>query len=48
MPKKFGTNTKQEEARARKAETKRVAQEKVAKDKEDAKWFNTKGNIVCC
>ncbi len=38
MPKKFGGNTKAEEARARKEETQQRAKAKAAKDAEDELW----------
>jgi hypothetical protein len=39
MPKKFGTNDKSAEARAKKDSEKKEKQEKVKKAKEDALWF---------
>jgi hypothetical protein len=39
MGKKFGTNSKAEEARAKEFLAKRANAEKVAKEKEDAKWL---------
>ena len=39
MPKKFGINDKQAEAKARKDAQKKETQEKVKKAKEDALWY---------
>eukprot|EP01117_Protostelium_nocturnum_P001944 TRINITY_DN12606_c0_g1_i1.p1 TRINITY_DN12606_c0_g1~~TRINITY_DN12606_c0_g1_i1.p1 ORF type:complete len:248 (-),score=126.93 TRINITY_DN12606_c0_g1_i1:260-931(-) len=46
MPKKFGTNTKAEEANIRKKEQKKEAAEKKTKAAEDAKWAETDPKIL--
>eukprot|EP01112_Ceratiomyxa_fruticulosa_P011853 TRINITY_DN3257_c0_g2_i1.p1 TRINITY_DN3257_c0_g2~~TRINITY_DN3257_c0_g2_i1.p1 ORF type:complete len:227 (-),score=70.70 TRINITY_DN3257_c0_g2_i1:283-963(-) len=46
MPKKFGTNTKSEEARERKAEVKAATRSKLEREKEDAKWGETDKQIL--
>ncbi|EFA76507.1 hypothetical protein PPL_10275 [Heterostelium album PN500] len=44
--KKFGTNSKSEEARAKKAEVKRNENEKKVKAKEDAEWAETDSKVI--
>jgi len=46
MPKKFGVNSKQEEARQRKNEQKKEVQERNKKEKEDAEWTETDPKIL--
>jgi len=46
MPKKFGTNTKAQEAKERKDEAKRDKQDKEKKAKEDAIWAETDKHIL--
>ncbi|GAB0092829.1 coiled-coil domain-containing protein 124 [Sergentomyia squamirostris] len=46
MPKKMGENTKAVEARERKLAAKKAQTEKVAKEKEDAKWIDDDKNLA--
>jgi len=46
MPKKFGTNTKAQEAKERKDEVKRDKQEKDKKAKEDSMWAETDKHVL--
>ncbi|VDL22237.1 unnamed protein product [Hymenolepis diminuta] len=46
MPKKFGTNTKSQEARERKEAQKEQLKSKVAKEEEDSKWVENDEHVV--
>lgn len=46
MPKKFGTNTKSQEARERKEAQKEQLKSKVAKEKEDSEWVENDEHVV--
>ena len=46
MPKKFGTNTKAQEANERKSAVKKEAQQKEKKAKEDAMWEDNDKSVV--
>ncbi|PRP87425.1 hypothetical protein PROFUN_00636 [Planoprotostelium fungivorum] len=46
MPKKFGANTKAEEARAKKTEEKHAVADKKARQAEDAKWAETDRKVL--
>ena len=46
MPKKFGVNTKKEEAREREKNKKKAEREKKEKEIEDAYWKETDDKII--
>ncbi|KAM3176603.1 hypothetical protein ACTXT7_006224 [Hymenolepis weldensis] len=46
MPKKFGTNTKSQEARERKEALKEQLKSKTAKEKEDSKWVENDEHVI--